>query len=100
MNNQTKFFRLLKAVALLIVISLFTTVAFEGIHAGHQDFCQEDDCAICLVLHIIHNTKKLITGAPLALVEFTAFYYINILALSALLLAPATLVKQKVKLVI
>ena len=95
MNNQPKFFRLLKAVALLIVISLFTTVAFEGIHAGHQDFCQEDDCAICLVLQIIHNTKKLTTDAPLTLVEFTAFYYINIL-----LLAPATLVKQKVKLVI
>ena len=100
MNNQSKFFRLLRVTALLTVFSLFTAVAFEGLHAGHQDFCQEDNCAICLVLQIIHNTKKLTTGAPLALVEFTAFCYINILVLSALLLAPATLVKQKVKLVI
>ena len=100
MNNQTKFFRLLKVTALFTIISLFTTVAFEGLHAGHQNFCQEDDCAICLVLQIIHNTKKLTTDAPLTLVEFTAFYYINIFVLSALLLAPATLVKQKVKLVI
>ncbi len=99
MNNQ-KLFRLLRIAALLTVISLFAVLSFEAFHTGHEAACHEEDCPICLVLQIIHSTKKIGKSTITATVVHTAFFYINILILSALLIAPATLVKQKVKLVI
>ncbi len=99
MNNQ-KLFRLLRIAALLTVISLFAVLSFEAFHTGHEAACHEEDCPICLVLQIIHSTKKIGKSTTTATAVHTAFFYINILILSALLIAPATLVKQKVKLVI
>lgn len=99
MNNK-KLFLLLRTTALLIVLSLFAALAFETLHAGHEANCHEEDCPLCLVLQVIHNTNKITDAAPQVSVEFSAFSYINLYILSALLLAPATLVKQKIKLVI
>ena len=90
----------LRATALLIVLSLFAVLVFESFQAGHEENCHEEDCPICLVLQIIHNTNKIADSTPLTSVEFSAFSYINLFIISALLLAPATLVNQKVKLVI
>lgn len=95
-----KIFRLLRAAALLTALSLFALLAFESFHAGHEEHCHEEDCPICLVLQVIRNTNKLTGTTPQTSVEFSAFNYINLFIISALLLAPATLVKQKVKLVI
>lgn len=95
-----KLFRFFRFAALFTALSLFTVLFFEMLHAGHEEVCHEEDCPICLVLQIIHNTKKISGTAPLASVTFSFFSYINVFILSALLLAPATLVKQKVKLVI
>ena len=95
-----KLFRLIRFAALLTVLSLFAVLFFETLHAGHEGDCHEEDCPICLVLQVIHNTNKISDTAPLTSVEFSAFSYINFIILSALFLAPATLVKQKVKLVI
>ena len=95
-----KLFRLLRTAALLTVLSLFAALTFEALHEGHEANCHEEDCSVCLVLQIIHNTKKLTDTTPLTTFEFSAFSYINLFILSPLLLAPATLVKQKVKLVI
>ncbi len=99
MNNQ-KLFRLLRIAALLTALSLFAELTFEAFHTGHEAACHEEDCPVCLVLQIIHNTEKIRQNTVSASVEFTSIFYINIILLSALLLAPATLVKQKVKLVI
>ena len=99
MNNQ-KLFRLLRTVALISAISLFAAITFEAFHTGHEETCHEEDCPICLVLQIIHSTNKIGKSTATATAVHTAFFYINILILSALLIAPATLVKQKVKLVI
>ena len=99
MNNQ-KLFRLHRIAALFTVISLFAALCFEVFHTGHEAACHEEDCPICLVLQIIHSTKKIGKSTITATAVHTAFFYINILILSALLIAPATLVKQKVKLVI
>ena len=99
MNNQ-KLFHLLRIAALLTVLSLFAALTFEAFHTGHEAACHEEDCPVCLVLQIIHNTEKIGQNTVSASVEFTSIFYINIILLSALLLAPATLVKQKVKLVI
>lgn len=99
MNNQ-KLFRLLRVAALLTTLSLFAVLTFEAFHTGHEAACHEEDCPVCLVLQIIHNTEKIGQNTVSASVEFTSIFYINIILLSALLLAPATLVKQKVKLVI
>ena len=99
MNNQ-KLFRLLRIAALLTTLSLFAALTFEAFHTGHEAACHEEDCPVCLVLQIIHNTEKIRQNTFSASVEFTSIFYINIILLSALLLAPATLVKQKVKLVI
>ena len=95
-----KFFRLFRLAALLTALSLFAVFTFESLHAGHEEHCHEENCPICLVLQIIHNTNKITNTAALTSIEFSLFNYINLFILSALLLAPATLVKQKVKLVI
>ena len=99
MNNQ-KLFRLIRIAALLTALSLFAALTFEAFHTGHEAACHEEDCPVCLVLQIIHNTEKIGQNTVSASVEFTSIFYINIILLSALLLTPATLVKQKVKLVI
>ena len=99
MNNKN-LFRLFRAVALITALSLFAVITFETLHAGHEEICHEEDCAICLVLQIIHSTNKIGNKAAAKASEFINFYYISILILSALLPVPATLVKQKVKLVI
>ncbi len=99
MNNQ-KLFRLLRTAAILTALSLFAAITFEAFHTGHEEACHEEDCPICLVLQIIHNTEKISQSAAQTSVEFTNLFFINVIIFSALLLAPATLVKQKVKLVI
>ena len=100
MNKKSTSSLLAKIAACLITLSLLAVLTFESLHAGHEDNCHDEDCAICLVLQVIHSTKKIFDTPPLTSVEFSAFSYINLFILSALLLAPATLVKQKVKLVI
>ena len=87
-------------LASLLIFSLFAALTFEAFHTGHEEHCHEENCAICLVLQIIHGTEKINQDTASASVEFNSVFYINILILSALLLAPATLVKQKVKLII
>ena len=95
-----KLYSFFHLAALLTAFSLFALLTFETLHAGHEEGCHEEDCPICLVLQIIHNTEKITDITPLTTFEFSAFCYINLFILSALLLAPATLVKQKIKLVI
>ncbi len=95
-----KVFYLLRTAALLTTLALFAVLVFETLHTGHEEHCHDEDCPVCLVLQVIHNTKKIAASAPLTSINFSAFSYINLFILSALFLAPATLVKQKVKLVI
>lgn len=90
----------LRLLAASLIISLFAGITFEAFHTGHEEHCHDEDCAVCLVLQIIHSTHQSTVDIQTTSTEFTAFFYINILILSALLLAPSTLVKQKVKLVI
>ena len=100
MNNQKKHFYLFHTAALLVIISLFTVLTFESLHADHELHCHDDGCPVCLVLQIIHNTKNILDAKPVASVEFSYFYFINLIILSALVLSPITLVSQKIKLVI
>ena len=100
MNNQKNFFHHFQVAALITVLSLFATLTFEAVHAGHEEVCHEENCPVCLVLQIIHNNNKISETTPLTSVEVSAFSYINLFIISALLLTPATLVRQKVKLVI
>ena len=96
-QRLTNIFRL---SAILTVIALCTVLTFEALHSGHEVNCNEENCPVCLVLQIIHSTKKISSSAISAAVEFINFYHIKVILLSALLLVPQTLVKQKVKLVI
>ncbi len=89
-----------KVIAGLTVLSILFLINFESLHAGHEETCHEENCAVCLVLQIIHNTNKIFSGTDLTSSLHFAFTSINLLILSALLLVPATLVSQKVKLVI
>ena len=100
MKNNPKRPRKFCLTAILIFLSLFTAILFETNHKGHEANCHEEKCPICFVLQIIHNTNKQTAPIQLISVEFSAFNYINLFVISALLLAPATLVKQKIKLVI
>ncbi len=95
-----KLFLLFRTAALLTALSLFSILAFETLHAGHEENCHEEECPICLVLQIIHNTEKISLSTASTSVEFTNYSIIYFIIFSAQLLAPATLVKQKIKLVI
>ena len=100
MKNNSRHTHLLCLTAILVVLSLFAVIVFEANHIEHETTCHEENCTVCLVLQIIENTKKLFDNTPITSVETLSFIYIDLLVFSALLLAPATLVKQKVKLVI
>ena len=95
MNRKSIFF-----TAGILVFSLFIALNFEGFHKGHEVICNEENCPICLTLEIIKNTNKFVCNANNASVEFLSFFYNTIAIPSALLLVPATLVMQKVKLII
>ena len=99
-STLSTFSLLTKITTILLALSLFAAISFEALHAGHEECCHDEDCQICLVLQIIHSTKKISQNIAQASVEFTNIVIINLIILSALLIAPATLVKQKVKLVI
>ena len=100
MNNQKKLFRHFRTTALILVFSLTAILAFQTIHAGHEECCQEENCPVCLLLQVIHNTNKIVNTPPLTSIEFSIYSYINLFIFSALFFVPATLVEQKVKLVI
>lgn len=100
MKNNSKSGKLLCLAAILTAFSLFSIILFESNHKGHEASCHEENCPICLVLQIINNTKEFFEDGQITSAEILSFSSINIIILSALLLAPATLVKQKVKLVI
>lgn len=95
-----RFLLLPKISALIIAFSFLAAINFEAFHAGHKDTCHNDNCPVCLVLQIIHSTKKIVQRATTTSSNFTNLFYINILIISALLPVPATLVKQKIKLII
>ncbi len=92
--------RLFSIFVSLFIFSLFSAIAFESLHYGHEVECHEEECPVCLVLQIIHSNQKLTADSILTSVEFIPFIIVDILIISALLLVPATLVKQKVKLII
>ncbi|MCR4954935.1 MAG: hypothetical protein K6A43_12780 [Treponema sp.] len=91
---------ILTSLALCLIFAIFSALAFEAIHSGHEVSCQEEDCPVCLVLQIIRANKKTSPAIYAEPEEFICFFYINVIILSAMLFVPATLVKQKVKLVI
>ena len=91
---------ILTSLALCLIFAIFSALAFEAFHSGHEVSCQEEDCPICLVLQIIRSNKKTSPAVHAEPAEFISFFHINIIILSAMLFVPATLVKQKVKLVI
>ncbi|MCR4742016.1 MAG: hypothetical protein K5866_03985 [Treponema sp.] len=88
------------ALALILLIALFSALAFETIHAGHQEHCHEEGCHICLVLQILHNAKKFSVKTPFLPLKIINFFHINILLFSAAILIRGTLVSQKIKLII
>ena len=99
-SRKNKIQKIVRLAACIIVFSLFSAIIFETIHAGHELCCHEEDCPVCFVLQVIHSAKILDNAGSYSAITFIAFSFINLIILSALFFAPATLVKQKVKLVI
>jgi len=97
-SSRLSFCKLFRFAALLLLLAIFSALIFEAFHAAHEEHCHEEDCPICLVLQILHNTNKISDTAPTMSDGFIYFCYINIIICSALLLVPATLVSQKIKL--
>ena len=100
MKNNLKATPLFCLTAILVVFSLFAVILFDSNHKGHEDHCHEESCPICLVLLVIHSTESI--GPKIASISIGLIITLNIslVIFSAFLLVPATLVKQKVKLVI
>ncbi|MBP5601520.1 MAG: hypothetical protein J6X78_02215 [Treponema sp.] len=88
------------ATALIVILAIFSVHIFEGSHAGHENFCHEENCHVCLVLQIIHSTQKAFDILVQKTGEFISYKYIYLLIFSAITLVPATLVSQKIKLMI
>ena len=100
MKNNSKATSLLCLTTVLVVLSFFAIILFDSNHKGHEEQCHEKNCPICLVLQVIHSTELI--GQKTAEIPIGLIIPLNIslVIFSALLLVPATLVKQKVKLVI
>ena len=91
---------ILRIAALIFILSLFTLTIFEASHAGHKEHCHEENCQLCLVLQIIHNTRNFISGAKQTDAESFHSYLKIITLFSGTIFAAATLVTQKIKLLI
>lgn len=100
MTKSNKIFKIFSIISFLFVFALLSALTFEALHHGHQEHCHDEDCAICLVLQIIHTTKTISTKVPKASVEFIFNCYSYFLIFSASFIVHRTLVSQKVKLVI
>ena len=93
-----KFLHCLTAV--FASISLFTIILFESNHKGHEETCHEENCPVCIVIQIIHSINDFFEDGQITSAEILSFSSIYTIIFSTILLAPATLVKQKIKLVI
>ena len=91
---------LFTSIAACLIFAIISALTFEVFHCEHEETCHEEDCPVCLVLQIIRANKKTSPVLHALKAEFINFFYINIIILSAALIVPTTLVKQKVKLVI
>ena len=100
MKNNSKATPLLCLTAILVVFSLFSVIFFDSNHKGHEEHCHEESCPVCLVLQVIHSTELIGQKASSISLGLVFTLNISLVILSAFLLVPATLVKQKVKLVI
>ncbi len=100
MKNNSKTTLLHCLIAIFVVFSFLAAILFDVHHKKHEEQCQEENCPICLVLQIIHNTK--IIGHKVASTSIGLIFTncLSLIIFLVFLLAPVTLVKQKVKLVI
>ena len=98
--NKKAFSSFSRFAGFILIFSLTLVMAFQVIHAGHEFNCNEEDCPICLVLQIINTSKIIDQSLNVSFPSFINVFYIFIFILSAQLLVPATLVKQKIKLII
>ncbi|MBR5934312.1 MAG: hypothetical protein IK002_10025 [Treponema sp.] len=86
----------LKVIFFFTILSILSAIAFEISHAGHENHCHEDNCPVCIVLEIIHSSKK-INPVQTFSVSITKVFYIVEFILSSILFLHFTLVSQKVK---
>ena len=100
MKNNLKATPLFCLTAILVVFSLFAVILFDSNHKGHEEHCHEESCPVCLVLQVIHNTELIGQKAASISIGLIITLNLSLVIFSAFLLVPATLVKQKVKLVI
>ena len=100
MNKKRTLTSFITCLAAIIILALLSALTFEAFHSGHEASCHEEYCPVCLVLQIIRANKKTSPAAHTEAAVFISFFYIDVIILSAMLFVPATLVKQKVKLVI
>jgi hypothetical protein len=98
MTNKSKF--LSPVSAFILILSLFTALSFESLHAGHEEHCHEENCPVCLVLQIIKSNSST-SGNPVCLTSITHFVFANlIISLFITYFIFLTPVTKKIKLTI
>jgi hypothetical protein len=98
MTNKSKF--LSPVSAFILILSLFTALSFESLHAGHEEHCHEENCPVCLVLQIIKSNSST-SGSPDCLTSITHFVFANlIISLFITYFISLTPVTRKIKLTI
>ncbi|MCR5172823.1 MAG: hypothetical protein K6B73_08155 [Treponema sp.] len=84
--------------AIVLTAAIVSSVCFEVFHAGHEENCHEENCAVCLVLQIIHSAEKLFQSFHNYEGEFS---YLTVLLFIVFLeahLVHQTIVSRKIKL--
>ena len=92
--------KILKISSFILIISLFTSLLFQSLHADHETNCNHENCPICLVLQIIKTTNNFTGDNTTTSVVLIYLILFTISTFSIIRLTPSTLITQKVKILI
>lgn len=66
--QNSKLNKLRTVLSVLLMIFTIFSVTFAATKLGHDSFCTEDNCPICLVIQIVENNLKLLVLTSVAFV--------------------------------
>lgn len=98
MSARQKLF--VRASAFFFILLLFAAFVFEAVHAGHEDFCHEENCPVCLALQIIKSGAGDFCAPVRSNISLPFAFEIFAVILLAFYFVLPTPVSKKIKLVI
>jgi hypothetical protein len=84
--------------AVVLTAAIVSSLCFEVFHTGHEENCHEENCAVCLVLEIIHSAQKFSQSFHHPEREFSYFTASLFIVFMEAYLVHQTIVSRKIKL--